>query len=238
MIKILLVALAVVIVAVGGLLQHREKGISLAALLVLLTFTGDVLSEVAADMIKPLFFGGESTSEETGDRSVVQGEAGLSPAPESKPEAPPESAAPPDAQPESKPEAPPESAAPDRSEPESGTPPEPEPEPPEVPADPLEGVPDISGQRSVSGSLTEQGQEVQYQYTAPTSGIYRFDTGVSYGGVSMEVKDQAGRRVDGGRNALTVSLRAGELYTLSVFQAYMSLPAEYTVSVTAQQDPA
>lgn len=430
MIKILLVALAVVIVVVGGLLQHREKGIALAALLVLLTFTGDVLSEVAADMIKPLFFGGESTSEETGDRSVVQGEAGLSPAPEAKPEAPPESAAPPDAQPESKPEAPPESAAPDRSEPESGTPPEPEPEPPEVPADPLEGVPDISGQRSVSGSLTEQGQEVQYQYTAPTSGRYQFDaglgygplslevcnayggwlfgnsgyscaageleagktylvrvkygsrptdytieigvpnpvtdvsgqisvsgsityreqidiytytapvsgvylfdsglsysalsvsvknaqgetisrdsssahatleegkcytllvacttslldytvqfytpqpifditaqsaasgmltyqyqrdqytyvppadgrycfdTGVSYGGVSMEVKDQAGRRVDGGRNALTVSLRAGELYTLSVFQEYMSLPAEYTVSVTAQQDPA
>lgn len=85
MIKILLVALAVVIVVVGGLLQHREKGIALAALLVLLTFTGDVLSEVAADMIKPLFFGGESTSEETGDRSVVQGEAGLSPAPEPEP---------------------------------------------------------------------------------------------------------------------------------------------------------
>lgn len=221
MIKILLVALAVVIVVVGGLLQHREKGIALAALLVLLTFTGDVLSEVAADMIKPLFFGGESTSEETGDRSVVQGEAGLSPAPET-PSAP-----------VTEPAGDPEPAPAPETSPEPEAPPAPEP-----PADPLSGLSDVSGLSSFSGSLTGKEQVDQYRYTAPTSGIYRFDTGVSYGGVSMEAKDQAGRRVDGGRNALTVSLRAGELYTLSVFQEYMSLPAEYTVSVTAQQDPA
>lgn len=213
MIKILLVALAVVIVVVGGLLQHREKGIALAALLVLLTFTGDVLSEVTADMIKPLFFGAESTAEE-GERrpdstSAVQAGTVLSPAPQPEPAPAPETS------------------------PEPEAPPAPEP-----PADPLSGLSDVSGLSSFSGSLTGKEQVDQYRYTAPTSGIYRFDTGVSYGGVSMEVKDQAGRRVDGGRNALTVSLRAGELYTLSVFQEYMSLPAEYTVSVTAQQDPA
>lgn len=214
MIKILLVALAVVIVVVGGLLQHREKGIALAALLVLLTFTGDVLSEVAADMIKPLFFGGESTSEETGDRSVVQGET-IS-----------------------------RDSSSAHATLEEGkcytllvacttslldytvqfyTP---------------QPIFDITAQSAASGMLTYQYQRDQYTYLPPADGRYCFDTGVSYGGVSMEVKDQAGRRVDGGRNALTVSLRAGELYTLSVFQEYMSLPAEYTVSVTAQQDPA
>lgn len=181
-VKGILILLAVVVIIGGVLMQSKEKGVALAIVLVLLSFAGDVLSEVTADMIKPLFFGAESTAEE-GERrpdstSAVQAETVLSP------------------------------------------------------ADPLSGL------SSFSGSLTGKEQVDQYRYTAPTSGIYRFDTGVSYGGVSMEVKDQAGRRVDGGRNALTVSLRAGELYTLSVFQEYMSLPAEYTVSVTAQQDPA
>ena len=177
------------------------------------------------------FFGAESTAEEGEGRpdstSAVQAETVLSPAPE--PEPAPETPSAPVTEPAGDPEPAP---APETS-PEPEAPPAPEP-----PADPLSGLSDVSGLSSFSGSLTGKEQVDQYRYTAPTSGIYRFDTGVSYGGVSMEAKDQAGRRVDGGRNALTVSLRAGELYTLSVFQEYMSLPAEYTVSVTAQQDPA
>lgn len=212
-VKGILILLAVVVIIGGVLMQSKEKGVALAIVLVLLSFAGDVLSEVTADMIKPLFFGAESTAEE-GERrpdstSAVQAGTVLSPAPQPEPAPAPETS------------------------PEPEAPPAPEP-----PADPLSGLSDVSGLSSFSGSLTGKEQVDQYRYTAPTSGIYRFDTGVSYGGVSMEVKDQAGRRVDGGRNALTVSLRAGELYTLSVFQEYMSLPAEYTVSVTAQQDPA
>ena len=212
-VKGILILLAVVVIIGGVLMQSKEKGVALAIVLHLLSFAGDVLSEVAADMIKPLFFGAESTAEE-GERrpdstSAVQAGTVLSPAPQPEPAPAPETS------------------------PEPEAPPAPEP-----PADPLSGLSDVSGLSSFSGSLTGKEQVDQYRYTAPTSGIYRFDTGVSYGGVSMEAKDQAGRRVDGGRNALTVSLRAGELYTLSVFQEYMSLPAEYTVSVTAQQDPA
>ena len=212
-VKGILILLAVVVIIGGVLMQSKEKGVALAIVLVLLSFAGDVLSEVTADMIKPLFFGAESTAEE-GERrpdstSAVQAGTVLSPAPQPEPAPAPETS------------------------PEPEAPPAPEP-----PADPLSGLSDVSGLSSFSGSLTGKEQVDQYRYTAPTSGIYRFDTGVSYGGVSMEVKDQAGRRVDGGRNALTVSLRVGELYTLSVFQEYMSLPAEYTVSVTAQQDPA
>lgn len=224
-VKGILILLAVVVIIGGVLMQSKEKGVALAIVLVLLSFAGDVLSEVTADMIKPLFFGAESTAEE-GERrpdstSAVQAETVLSPAPE--PEPAPETPSAPVTEPAGDPESAP---APETS-PEPEAPPAPEP-----PADPLSGL------SSFSGSLTGKEQVDQYRYTAPTSGIYRFDTGVSYGGVSMEAKDQAGRRVDGGRNALTVSLRVGELYTLSVFQEYMSLSAEYTVSVTAQQDPA
>ena len=230
-VKGILILLAVVVIIGGVLMQSKEKGVALAIVLVLLSFAGDVLSEVTADMIKPLFFGAESTAEE-GERrpdstSAVQAETVLSPAPE--PEPAPETPSAPVTEPAGDPESAP---APETS-PEPEAPPAPEP-----PADPQSGLSDVSGLSSFSGSLTGKEQVDQYRYTAPTSGIYRFDTGVSYGGVSMEAKDQAGRRVDGGRNALTVSLRVGELYTLSVFQEYMSLSAEYTVSVTAQQDPA
>ena len=230
-VKGILILLAVVVIIGGVLMQSKEKGVALAIVLVLLSFAGDVLSEVTADMIKPLFFGAESTAEE-GERrpdstSAVQAETVLSPAPE--PEPAPETPSAPVTEPAGDPESAP---APETS-PEPEAPPAPEP-----PADPLSGLSDVSGLSSFSGNLTGKEQVDQYRYTAPTSGIYRFDTGVSYGGVSMEAKDQAGRRVDGGRNALTVSLRVGELYTLSVFQEYMSLSAEYTVSVTAQQDPA
>lgn len=232
-VKGILILLAVVVIIGGVLMQSKEKGVALAIVLVLLSFAGDVLSEVTADMIKPLFFGAESTAEE-GERrpdstSAVQAETVLSPAPQPEPEPAPETPSAPVTEPAGDPEPAP---APETS-PEPEAPPAPEP-----PADPLSGLSDVSGLSSFSGNLTGKEQVDQYRYTAPTSGIYRFDTGVSYGGVSMEAKDQAGRRVDGGRNALTVSLRAGELYTLSVFQEYMSLPAEYTVSVTAQQDPA
>lgn len=82
-VKGILILLAVVVIIGGVLMQSKEKGVALAIVLVLLSFAGDVLSEVTADMIKPLFFSAESTTEE-GERrpdstSAVQAETVLSP---------------------------------------------------------------------------------------------------------------------------------------------------------------
>ena len=88
-VKGILILLAVVVIIGGVLMQSKEKGVALAIVLVLLSFAGDVLSEVTADMIKPLFFGAESTAEEGEGRpdstSAVQAETVLSPAPEPEP---------------------------------------------------------------------------------------------------------------------------------------------------------
>ena len=155
-VKGILILLAVVVIIGGVLMQSKEKGVALAIVLVLLTFTGDVLSEVAADMIKPLFFGAESTAEE-GERrpdntSAVQAETVLSPAPE--PEPAPETPSAPVTEPAGDPEPAP---APETS-PEPEAPPAPEP-----PADPLSGLSDVSGLSSFSGRLTGKEQVDQYR---------------------------------------------------------------------------
>ena len=128
-VKGILILLAVVVIIGGVLMQSKEKGVALAIVLVLLSFAGDVLSEVTADMIKPLFFGAESTAEE-GERrpdstSAVQAETVLSPAPE--PEPAPETPSAPVTEPAGDPESAP---APETS-PEPEAPPAPQP-----PADP------------------------------------------------------------------------------------------------------
>lgn len=124
-VKGILILLAVVVIIGGVLMQSKEKGVALAIVLVLLSFAGDVLSEVTADMIKPLFFGAESTAEE-GERrpdstSAVQAETVLSPAPE--PEPAPETPSAPVTEPAGDPEPAP---APETS-PEPEAPPAPEP---------------------------------------------------------------------------------------------------------------
>lgn len=126
-VKGILILLAVVVIIGGVLMQSKEKGVALAIVLVLLSFAGDVLSEVTADMIKPLFFGAESTAEE-GERrpdstSAVQAETVLSPAPQPEPEPAPETPSAPVTEPAGDPEPAP---APETS-PEPEAPPAPEP---------------------------------------------------------------------------------------------------------------
>lgn len=219
MAKGILILLAVIVILGGVLMQHKEKGVALALVLVLFSFSSDILSEVLADMVKPLFFGSDAPVSEEDRRpdstSAVQAGASLSPAPE--PDSPPEEPSAPVTEP---------------SAPVEGTeaPPAPE-EPPksEPPADPLSGLSDISGQSSFSGSLVEKEQVNQYRYTAPTDGTYLFDSGQSYGVLSLTVSNAYGGKLFDGSAAASGELEAGKSYIVSV--RYGNKPTDYSVSI-------
>ncbi|MBM6872031.1 hypothetical protein, partial [Pseudoflavonifractor phocaeensis] len=64
-------------------------------------------------------------------------------------------------------------------------------------------VEDATGSTQISGSLTYKGQEDRYQYTAPTSGIYRFSTDLSAGGeVRVRISGENDKSLDDATNSL------------------------------------
>lgn len=94
---------------------------------------------------------------------------------------------------------------------------------------PLE-ISDLTGNTSVSGSITYQDQKNRYYYTAPNSGTYRFDTNLSSGGsVRVHIYGENGNSIDYDYDALTIDLEAGKTYILSV--EYRNGPCDYVVNI-------
>lgn len=96
------------------------------------------------------------------------------------------------------------------------------------------GVPNsiknISGTTTVTGSITYQDQKDKFLYTAPISGIYRFDTNLSSGGsVRIYLYGENGNSIDYDYDALTIELEAGKTYILSV--EYRNGTCDYTVNI-------
>lgn len=96
------------------------------------------------------------------------------------------------------------------------------------------GVPNsiknISGTTTVMGSITYQDQKDKFVYTAPISGIYRFDTNLSSGGsVRIYLYGENGNSIDYDYDALTIELEAGKTYILSV--EYRNGTCDYTVNI-------
>ncbi len=89
---------------------------------------------------------------------------------------------------------------------------------------------DITGKTSVDGTIDERGQKNLYRYTAPVSGVYRFDSDLSAGGqVCIRISGENGVSVSYGTNGLTINLEAGKTYVLGV--EYRNGPCSYTVNI-------
>lgn len=96
-------------------------------------------------------------------------------------------------------------------------------------------VSDITGLEYVTGGLTYRGQKDRYLYTAPVDGSYLFDTGLGFnGGVYLEIGDENGTRINRHMPTLTVDLKGGTTYMLSVYRENNSTPCDYTVSIEIQ----
>ena len=83
------------------------------------------------------------------------------------------------------------------------------------------GVPipitDITGQISVTGSITYRDQKDKYYYTAPTSGTYCFGTDLSSGSeVRVRISGENGNSLKYDTNTLSMDLEAGKTYILSI----------------------
>ena len=76
---------------------------------------------------------------------------------------------------------------------------------------------DISGNSSISGNITYQDQKDKYYYTAPISGIYKFNTNLSSGGsVIVRISGENSKSIDYGYDVLSVDLETGKKYILSI----------------------
>jgi len=90
---------------------------------------------------------------------------------------------------------------------------------------------DISKNKSVNGSITYQDQKDSYQYTAPVTGTYRFDTNLSAGGkVKLVINGENGDYIDSNINNLTINLEANKTYILVV--EYYSNICDYDVDIS------
>lgn len=237
MIKIILVLLAVAVVLGSILLHCKEKGFALAVAMALLAFGGDILSEVVADYVKPLFYDSassvterqpEQAAPDNGLEYTTDANAGTVPQPEAVPA--PQPAPQPAPEPENTPAPAPEPAPEPLPQPEPEPVPQPEPQPEPEPADPLSGLTDISGMTAVSGSVVEKDQVNQYRYTAPISGTYRFETDLGFNNISLKVSNAYGTRLGGGSGSdgTALDLEAGKTYILSI--EYRK-PLDYTVQI-------
>ena len=99
-----------------------------------------------------------------------------------------------------------------------------------------QAIQDITGISTVSGNMIYQNQKDRYDYTAPISGTYRFDTVLSSGGeVRVRLGGKNGKNIDYNTNGLTIDLTAGETYILSI--EYRNAPCEYTLNIGIPMEP-
>lgn len=99
-----------------------------------------------------------------------------------------------------------------------------------------QAIQDITGISTVSGNMIYQNQKDRYDYTAPISGTYRFDTVLSSGGeVRVRLSGKNGKNIDYNTNGLTIDLTAGETYILSI--EYRNAPCEYTLNIGIPMEP-
>ena len=94
---------------------------------------------------------------------------------------------------------------------------------------------DIGSQTAVSGSLTYKVQKDRYLYTAPADGTYLLDTGLGYSsGVFLEIGDENGTQISRKIASLTVDLKEGKTYMISVYKGEYSSSTicDYTISIS------
>ncbi|MBM6870820.1 hypothetical protein, partial [Pseudoflavonifractor phocaeensis] len=91
---------------------------------------------------------------------------------------------------------------------------------------------DVTEEAPIKGSITEDGQEDQYRYTAKVKGTYRFSTDLNAGGeVRVRISGENGKSLGDAINSLSIELEAGKTYILSI--EYSNGPCDYTVSIGA-----
>ena len=97
-------------------------------------------------------------------------------------------------------------------------------------SEPKDHFEDITGEESISGRITEDGQINSYKYTAQVDGTYRFDADLSSGGkVRIRISGENEVPLDYGTNTLAIDLESGKTYILSI--EYYSGVCEYTVNI-------
>jgi len=94
---------------------------------------------------------------------------------------------------------------------------------------------------TVSGNISREDQVVNYDYTAPKSGRYRFDFDISDTNANYDVsiKDPQNTKMvsgsySGSDHGFSVNLEAGKTYTISVSQDY--LMCDYSISIGVPND--
>ena len=97
-------------------------------------------------------------------------------------------------------------------------------------------VTDITGQTSVSGSLTYLTQSDRYTYTASISGVHQFNAvGMNFNALRLAVLNPQGQKLNSGSPSVSVTLEAGKTYTLCVETTSHFL--DYTIHVNVPNPP-
>ena len=93
-----------------------------------------------------------------------------------------------------------------------------------------QGDQNITGVSQITGNITYIDQKNRYIYTAPVSGIYRFDTNRSSGSdVTVRVSGENGNGIDYNTNSLSIELEANKTYIISI--DYRNSPCNYTLYI-------
>ena len=91
-------------------------------------------------------------------------------------------------------------------------------------------IEDITGQTSVSGKISQEGQKNSYKFTSKIEGTYRFYADLSAGGeVRVRISGENGNSLIDRTNGVTIYLEAGETYILDI--EYQKAVCDYVINI-------